>query len=234
MSKRTLIVIGNGMVGHHFLEQFVATPAAAGMDIHVFGEERLHAYDRVHLSEYFTGSTHADLAMSPLDWYARHGIHLHLNEAVTGIDRDTREVITPNGRYAYDQVVLATGSYPFVPPIQGKDQAHCLVYRTLDDLDAIRASAQEGKIGVVIGGGLLGLEAANALKSLGMEAHVVEFAPRLMPVQLDSEGGTLLRQKIEALNVRVHTEKATTEIVAGESARLRMNFADGSHLETDL
>jgi len=234
MSKKTLIVIGNGMVGHHFLEQLVETPAAADFDIKVFGEEKLLAYDRVHLSEYFGGSTHADLAMGTADWYAENHIDLRLGEQVTGIDRANQTITTPMGDYAYDELVLATGSYPFVPPIKGNEHPHCLVYRTLEDLDSIRASADGVKTGVVVGGGLLGLEAANALKSLGLDAHVVEFAPRLMPVQLDSDGGALLKRKIEELGVQVHTEKATTEIVEGEEARLRMNFSDDTHFETDL
>jgi len=234
MSKKTLIVIGNGMVGHHFLEQLVETPAAADFDIKVFGEEKLLAYDRVHLSEYFGGSTHADLAMGTADWYAENHIDLRLGEQVTGIDRANQTITTPMGDYAYDELVLATGSYPFVPPIKGNEHPHCLVYRTLEDLDSIRASADGVKTGVVVGGGLLGLEAANALKSLGLDAHVVEFAPRLMPVQLDADGGALLKHKIEELGVQVHTEKATTEIVEGEEARLRMNFSDDTHLETDL
>ena len=234
MSKKTLIVIGNGMVGHHFLEQFVASPGAAEYEILVFGEEKQLAYDRVHLSEYFTGSTHADLAMGTADWYTAQGIKLRLHEPVTALDRDRRIVTTPKGEYGYDELVLATGSFPFVPPIEGREHPHCFVYRTLDDLDAIRASAREGKSGVVVGGGLLGLEAANALTNLGLQAHVVEFAPRLMPVQLDTDGGALLRHKIEELGVQVHTEKATTAIVEGENARLRMNFSDDSHLETDL
>ncbi|WP_417530761.1 nitrite reductase large subunit NirB [Marinobacter lipolyticus] len=234
MSKQTLIVIGNGMVGHHFLEQLTSSAAAERFEIKVFGEEKLLAYDRVHLSEYFGGSTHADLAMGTADWYADNNIDLHLNEQVTAIDRDQKTVTTPAGTYDYDELVLATGSYPFVPPIKGNEHPHCLVYRTLEDLDSIRASANGVKTGVVVGGGLLGLEAANALKSLGLDAHVVEFAPRLMPVQLDADGGALLRHKIEELGVQVHTEKATTEIVEGEDSRLRMNFSDDSHLETDL
>ncbi len=234
MSNRTLIVIGNGMVGHHFLERFSASPAAEDFSIIVFGEEKQLAYDRVHLSEYFSGSTHSDLAMGTAEWYADNDIDLHLNEAVTGIDRINRTVTTPKGNYRYDELVLATGSYPFVPPIDGKDNDNCFVYRTLDDLDAIRACADGARTGVVVGGGLLGLEAANALKSLGLKAHVVEFAPRLMPVQLDTDGGALLRHKIEELGVDVHTEKATTGIVDGQDHRLRMNFGDDTHLETDL
>lgn len=234
MSKKNLIVIGNGMVGHHFLEQFAATGSAAHYGITVFGEEPLLAYDRVHLSDYFRDASHADLAMSTPDWYRDNGIDLRLNEAVIGIDRSRQQVVTADGRYDYDQLVLATGSYPFVPPIEGNDQPHCLVYRTLADLDDIRASASGAHTGVVVGGGLLGLEAANALKSLGLEAHVVEFAPRLMPVQLDADGGALLKEKIQALGVQVHTNTGTRAIVPGRERRLRMEFGDDHHLETDL
>src|SRR5690606_21161308 len=150
-----------------------------------------------------------------------------LGEAVIAIDRERKEVVTEQGRYAYDQLILATGSYPFVPPITGAEGNARLVYRTLDDLDAIRAAAGNARRGVVVGGGLLGLEAANALKSLGLEAHVVEFAPRLMPVQLDAEGGAALRARIEALGVGVHLSRATRKIVAGEDYAYRMAFEDG-------
>ncbi len=234
MSEKTLIIVGNGMVGHHFLEQFVASPAARHTRIVVFGEEKQLAYDRVHLSEYFTGSTHADLAMGTPEWYQSNDVELRLNEPVLSIDRAGKTVTTRKGTLGYDDLVLATGSYPFVPPIDGHDREHCLVYRTLDDLDAIRTSAENARTGVVVGGGLLGLEAANALRNLGLEAHVVEFAPRLMPVQLDPEGGALLRRKIETLGVAVHTDKATQRIVPSESSRLQMQFADDTHLDTDL
>ncbi len=115
--------------------------------------------------------------------------------------------------------MLATGSYPFVPPMPGRDRPNCFVYRTIEDLEAIRAAAADSKIGAVIGGGLLGLEAAKALKDLGLETHVVEFAPRLMAVQVDDGGGRVLRQKIAALGVGIHTGKNTTEIVDGEATR---------------
>ena len=105
---------------------------------------------------------------------------------------------------------MATGSYPFIPPVPGHDQPHCLAYRTIDDLAEIKASAKGKKVGVVVGGGLLGLECANALKNLGLEAHVVEFAPGLMGVQLDDGGSVMLRRKIEALGVKVHTSKAVS------------------------
>ncbi|QTP58332.1 nitrite reductase large subunit [Billgrantia antri] len=232
--KPQLIVIGNGMVGHHLVEQLVEQGATERYAITVFGEERHLAYDRVHLSEYFSGRDAASLALSTADYYAEHGIELRLHEAVTAIDREAGEVVTPKGRYAYDRLVLATGSFPFVPPIPGNDREGCLVYRTLEDLDAIRAAAETATTGVVVGGGLLGLEAANALRGLDLDTAVVEFAPRLMPMQVDSEGGELLREKIEALGVQVLTGRATQEIVDGEASRHRMVFQDEKVLETDL
>ena len=234
IKRETLIVIGNGMVGHHCVEQLIEQGALERYQVHVFGEERQRAYDRVHLSEYFGGRDAESLALGEPDLYARHGVHLHLGAQVLEIDRERKEVVTAAGRHAYDRLVLATGSYPFVPPIPGAEGNSRLVYRTLDDLDAIRAAAGNAKRGVVVGGGLLGLEAANALKSLGLEAHVVEFAPRLMPVQLDAEGGAALKARIEALGVCVHLSRATQEIVAGEEYAYRMNFNDGEFLETDL
>ncbi|WP_106477388.1 nitrite reductase large subunit NirB [Phytohalomonas tamaricis] len=235
-TKKQLIIIGNGMVGHHCIEQLIERGATEHYTIHIFGEERHRAYDRVHLSEYFSGRDAEALALGDHDLHRTHGIELHLGECVSKIDRDAGEIFTTDGRYHYDSLILATGSYPFVPPIPGAEegQPNRLVYRTLDDLDQIRDAAKNAKRGVVIGGGLLGLEAANALKSLGIEAHVVEFAPRLMPVQLDEQGGAALREQIEALGVGVHTGCATEEIVAGDEYRYRMNFKGGEHLETDL
>ncbi|MFD2641257.1 nitrite reductase large subunit NirB [Pseudomonas japonica] len=232
--REKLVIVGNGMVGHHCVEQLIERGALARFEVRVFGEERQRAYDRVHLSEYFSGSDAEALALGEAGLYGEHGIAVHLGEAVLELDRERREVVTTQGRYPYDRLILATGSYPFVPPIQGSEGAARLVYRTLDDLDAIRAAAANARRGVVVGGGLLGLEAANALKSLGLEAHVVEFAPRLMPVQLDGEGGAALRARIEALGVGVHLARATQAIVAGEDYRYRMNFDGGEFLETDL
>ena len=232
--KQQLVIVGNGMVGHHCLEQLVEQGALDTFEIHVFGAERQRAYDRVHLSEYFGGRDAESLALGQAELYAREGVQLHLDCPVLELDPQAREVVTAQGRFRYDQLVLATGSWPFVPPISGATGTAQLVYRTLDDLDAIRAAATTARRGVVVGGGLLGLEAANALKSLGLEAHVVEFAPRLMPVQLDAEGGAALRARIEALGVTVHLSRATSEIVNGEEYRWRMNFSDGEYLETDL
>ena len=224
-------MVGNGMVGHRFAELAAGVP---GVSVNVFGEEPRSAYDRVHLSEYFTGRSAADLALPALP-----SASVHVGEAVIDIDPRARSVRTSKGRRAsYDALVLATGSYPFVPPVEGREAPHCHVYRTIEDLDAIRASGEGAKVGVVVGGGLLGLEAANALKNLGLATHVVEFAPGLMNAQLDAGGGAMLRGTIESLGVAVHTGKNTLRIVAGdgrgESPRYRMEFADGGTLDTDV
>ncbi|WP_305040887.1 nitrite reductase large subunit NirB [Glaciecola sp. MH2013] len=233
LHKYDVLVIGNGMVGHHFVEQLREQHPKASIRV-LSGEPRL-AYDRVHLSEFFSGKTAEDLAMTTEAHYDSLGISYSTNAWVNDINREAKTVSCANGEsYAYNNLVLATGSYPFVPPIPGNDQEHCLVYRTIEDLHSIEASAKVSKTGVVVGGGLLGLEAANALKEAGLQTHVVEFAPQLMAVQLDESGGRVLRDKITELGVEVHTQKATTEIVAGESSRYRMNFADGSFLETDM
>ena len=234
MTKPVLVLVGHGMVGHHFLEQCVSRNLHQQYRIVVFGEERYPAYDRVHLSEYFAGRSAESLSLAAGDFFIEHGIELRLGEAVATIDREARLVRDAEGHEIHwDKLVLATGSYPFVPPIPGNDLAGCFVYRTLDDLDRIAAHAAAAKSGVVIGGGLLGLEAANALKQLGLETQVVEFAPNLMAVQLDNGGAAMLREKIVALGVGVHTSKATTAIVR-EADGLRLNFADGGALRTDM
>lgn len=231
---QTLIVIGNGMVGHHCVEQLIERGVLAQYNVHVFSEESLRAYDRVHLSEYFTGRDAESLALSSVELYQQPGVTLHLGVPVLEIDRERREVITADGCFPFDKLVLATGSYPFVPPIEGAEGNSRLVYRTLEDLDTIQAAAKGARRGVVVGGGLLGLEAANALKSLGLEAHVVEFAPRLMPVQLDDHGGLALKAQIQALGVSVHLSRATQSISVGDEYRYRMNFVGDEFLEADL
>lgn len=234
MEQTKIIVVGNGMVGHKFIDALLTQPEA-NIRISIFCAEPRLAYDRVQLTSYFSGSTEHDLALTDEQYYQKHDVHYRIGDKVTTIDRHTQQVTTQSGHVEhYDTLILATGSYPFVPQIPGNEQPHCHVYRTIEDLQAIEASSKISQSGVVIGGGLLGLEAANALKSLGLKTHVVEFAPRLMAAQLDQGGGELLQRKIEQLDVVVHLEKATTEIVAGETQRYRMKFADGSHVETDM
>ncbi|MBL4620955.1 MAG: nitrite reductase large subunit [Immundisolibacteraceae bacterium] len=233
--KQRLVVIGNGMVGHNLIEKLVENEAAQQYEITIFCEESRLAYDRVHLSEFFAGKSAEDLALTNGDLYRQNGITVRVGCAATEIDREQKIVVADNGdQTPYDMLVLATGSFPFVPPMPGHDRARCLVYRTIEDLEALTEAAAKSKVGAVVGGGLLGLGAAKAVKDLGLETHVIEFAPRLMAVQIDDGGSAILRSKIEALGVQVHTGKNTTEIVDGESAFHRMNFADGGHLETDL
>ena len=231
-ARSRLLVVGNGMVGHRFLESL---PTDAPFDITVLGEEPRPAYDRVRLSAMFSGMTATDLSLAESGFFAQNNMTLRLGEPAVSIDRSAHTVRTSHGHeLEYDTLVLATGSYPFVPPIVGRDRPHCHVYRTIEDLEAIRASSQRARVGAVVGGGLLGLEAAKALRDLGLETNVVEFAPRLMALQVDDGGGGVLRRKIEALGVRVHTGKNTKNIEAGNSARHCMNFSDGSSLEADV
>ncbi len=229
-----LLVIGNGMVGQRFLDT-VVRDTAGQFEITVVCEEPRLAYDRVHLSSYFSGKTAADLALVEERFFRDHDIDVILGDPAVSLDSGRHCVTTASGRaLLYDKMVLATGSYPFVPPIPGRDRPHCLVYRTIEDLDAIRAAAATSRVGVVIGGGLLGLEAGKALQDLGLETHIVEFAPRLMAVQLDDGGGRMLRGKIEQLGVRVHTDKTTAAIVAGGSHRHILQFTDASELPVDV
>ncbi|WP_059411506.1 nitrite reductase large subunit NirB [Cupriavidus basilensis] len=229
-----LIVIGHGMVGHKFLES-LAEAGSQDIEVTVLCEEPRPAYDRVHLSEFFAGKSAEDLSLVEAGFFERSNMLLRLNARATGIDRAARTVSISTGEtLPYDKLVIATGSYPFVPPLPGKDRKDCFVYRTIEDLEAMQECGARARTGVVIGGGLLGLECAKALRDMGLQTHVVEFAPRLMAVQVDDGGGEMLRRKIEDLGVTAHTRKNTVEIVDGEAGTHRMNFADGSHLETDM
>ncbi|MDQ6617596.1 MAG: nitrite reductase large subunit NirB [Actinomycetota bacterium] len=221
--RRKLVVAGNGMVGHRLLEVLVERGATAEWDIVTFCEEPRLAYDRVALSSLFAGCSADELQLGRPGFFDQVGLTVHVGDAVTAIDRDRAQVVSRHGTSVdYDTLVLATGSVPFVPPVPGRDAKGCFVYRTVDDLEAIRAytTASQCRVGAVVGGGLLGLEAANALRSLGLETHVVEFFPRLMPAQVDDGGAAALRARIEELGVVVHTGAATSEIVVGDGGRV--------------
>jgi nitrite reductase (NADH) large subunit len=234
-AKKNLVVIGNGMVGHKFLELMVSSNAAKHWNLITFCEEPRVAYDRVNLSGFFSGKTAGDLSLVAPGFYQENDIQIHIGDKAVSINREQKTVSSANGlEVPYDKIVLATGSYPFVPPIKGKDAQGTFVYRTIDDLEAMSDYAKNCKVGVVIGGGLLGLECANALQNMGLKTHVVEFAPRLMPVQVDDAGGAILSNKIEELGVSVHTSKSTTEIVNEDGKVTKMLFADGSELATDM
>ncbi|MFF3287131.1 nitrite reductase large subunit NirB [Streptomyces sp. NPDC003023] len=232
----TIVVVGHGMVGQRFLEALAERGVTERARIVVLCEEPRPAYDRVRLTSYFSGNTPDDLSMVEDGFMERHGIELHLDDPAEAIDTATRTVTSRAGlSIAYDTLVLATGSYPFVPPVPGKDAQGCFVYRTIEDLLAIEEYAKTARTGAVVGGGLLGLEAAGALKGLGLETHIVEFAPRLMPVQVDEGGGAALLRTIESMGLAVHTGVGTQAVTAGEDGAVNgMALSDGSVLATDI
>jgi len=233
MSKPTIIVVGNGMVGYKFCEKLAAK--SANYNIIVFGEEPRRAYDRVHLSEYFAGKSAEDLSLSTTSWYADNNITLHLDDPIQEINRTAKTVHSLKGlSLKYDYLVLATGSSAFVPDIPGIEKEGVFVYRTIEDLDLIKAYAANAKNGAVMGGGLLGLEAAKALIDLGIsETHVIEFAPRLMPRQIDSAGSAMLQSKLKQLGLNIHLNKSTAYI-AGEHKIDALKFNDDTSLTIDM
>ncbi|MBU3821664.1 nitrite reductase large subunit NirB [Flavobacteriaceae bacterium XHP0103] len=236
-----IIVVGNGMVGYKFCEKFVSKSNRDQFKITVFGEEPRPAYDRVHLSEFFDNKDAEALEMAPRSWYEEHGIELVTNERVTDIHRASKKITTTKDlHYKYDYLVLATGSSPFVPNIPGVEKKGVFVYRTIEDLESMLAYAdkiQKGKKeslkAAVLGGGLLGLEAAKAVKDMGFEPHVVEFASKLMPRQLDIRGSKVLKEKIESLGIHVHLSKATNKIL-GKDTITGMEFGEYDKLDVDM
>jgi nitrite reductase (NADH) large subunit len=234
-TRKKVVVIGNGMVGYKFCEKLTSKMQPGQFEIVVFGEEPRHAYDRVHLSEYFAGKTADNLSMSTLDWYAENNITLYLSDPVQQIDRSNKTVHSFQGiTESYDYLILATGSAPFVPPIPGVEKDGVFVYRTIEDLEMMKSHAPKARKGAVIGGGLLGLEAAKAMLDLGIsETHVIEFAPRLMPRQIDDLGSAMLQSKLQELGLQIHLNKNTSEIL-GEDTIKAMSFVDGSYLDVDM
>ncbi|WP_438874203.1 nitrite reductase large subunit NirB [Streptomyces calidiresistens] len=224
------------MVGQRFLEELVERGVTARRRVVVFCEEPRPAYDRVQLTSWFTGATAEDLNLLPEGFAERHGIELLIGDPVVSVDREARTVTSAAGVVReWGTLVLATGSYPFVPPVPGKDATGCFVYRTIEDLLAIEAYAKDSRTGVVVGGGLLGLEAAGALRGLGLEAHIVEFNDRLMAIQVDSGGGAALRRTVEGMGLTVHTGVAGKEITTdGEGRVTGLALSDGSTVDTDL
>ncbi|MET9267520.1 nitrite reductase large subunit NirB [Amycolatopsis sp. NPDC004079] len=234
----TVVVAGHGMVAHRFVEALRAADPAGEWRVVVFGEESRPAYDRVALTSYVDSWDPAALALPGSDYAGDDAVELRLGEVVVSVDREAKTVTTDSGHVqSYDQLVLATGSRPFVPPVPGRDLSGVFVYRTIEDLDAIRAAAERQGRGrraaMVIGGGLLGLEAAKALRDLGLSPHVVEMAPRLMPLQVDDGGGGLLRLLIANLDVTVHTGTSTNAIEA-DGSRLLAKLGNGTELDVDL
>jgi nitrite reductase (NADH) large subunit len=237
---QTIIIVGNGMVGYKFCEKLVAREESQHFKLIVFGEEPRAAYDRVHLSEFFENQDAKALELAPLNWYADNDIDLVVKERVTDIHRKTKTITTASDKtYSYDYLVLATGSSPFVPPIQGVEKEGVFVYRTIEDLEAMLAYAEKVKKAkpdgraAILGGGLLGLEAGKAVMDMGLEPHVVEFAPKLMPRQLDTRSSNVLQLTLEAMGINVHSGKATNRIL-GNGAITGMDFGEDDSLAVDM
>ncbi len=233
---RTLVVVGHGMVGHRLVQALRERDATDQWRIVVFAEENRPAYDRVALSSYVDGWDAGALSLVPHDDPL---VELVLGSPVVHIDRDNRVVRSVGGReQSYDALVLATGSVPFVPPVPGRDLPGCHVYRTIEDLDAIRETVRNARgsgrrAGMVLGGGLLGLEAANALRGMGISPHVVELGPRLMPLQVDEGGSGLLRRLVEKLDLTVHTGTSAS-VVERDGSRLIAKLSNGTELDLDV
>lgn len=232
--RPTVLVLGNGMVGHRFCDE-LSTAGGGRYRLVVLGEEPRPAYDRVHLTRYLEGGGAEELSLGSPEWYRQRSIELHTSTRAIGLAPDERIVTTSSGqRFAYDVAVLATGSQPFVPPLPGVDLDGVFVYRTIEDLDAIRGYASKARRAVVLGGGLLGLEAAKAVLDLGLEVHVVEVSDRLMPRQLDGAASRLLEQRIAELGVKVHLGAKPLELLGEGSAVRALALEGGACLPADL
>ncbi len=232
--RKTVVVIGNGMVGHRFCERLVEYDLEQSFEVVTFCEESSPAYDRVNLTKFFERRDAGQLQLAQEDWYAECGITMYVGDRAISVDRQRRLVTSQQGREVrYDAIVLATGSAPFVPCVPGVDKKGVFVYRTIEDLERILAWAGTATRAAVIGGGLLGLEAAKAVRDLNLETHVVELAPRLMPRQVDDAGARMLRDKIEALGVRVHLGASTRELL-GNGKVEGVELTDGHMVPVDM
>lgn len=233
--RKQLVVVGHGMVGHRFVESAISRGLTETYDITVLGEEPRPAYDRVALTSFFEAGADA-LSFLPSGRYDDPRVTLRLGTEVVAISPRHRIVTLATGEdLHYDELVLATGAAPFVPPVPGADLDNVFVYRTIEDLEAIRDASKKARVGAVIGGGLLGLEAANALHQLGVETHVVELAPRLMAVQIDDMGGKTLNRHINKLGLTVHTGAMTQSILGDKKGRVdKLALKDRNPLDVDI
>ncbi len=229
-----VIVIGNGMVSYKFCEKLRKVASTKDIQVTVFGEEPYVAYDRVHLSEYFGTRSMDNLMLASREWYSEQGIELRTGELVTKIDRNEKTITTHLGNNErYDKLVIATGSSALVPAIEGVNKKGVFVYRTIEDLENIITYGKNVNSAAVLGGGLLGLEAGKALVDMGLETHIIEFAPRLMPRQLDDQGAENLKRKLTDLGLHIHLAKNTRRIL-GNGKLEGFEFSDGDQLNADM
>ncbi|MBV8705235.1 MAG: NAD(P)/FAD-dependent oxidoreductase [Acetobacteraceae bacterium] len=241
MAKQKLVVIGNGMAGARAVEEVLLRGGDELFDIVMFGDEPCGNYNRILLSNVLSGSQDpGEIFINPLSWYDENGVTLHAGARVTNIDRAARLVLAANGVLeGYDKLLIATGSRAFIPPMEGVYAANgalrpgVFAFRTVKDCHGIVAAAKQAKRVAVIGGGLLGLEAARGLLNHGCEVHVVHLAKHLMEAQLDAEGGAILRAQMETMGVFVHLSKLTTAVL-GEERVTGLAFKDGTTLDCDM
>jgi nitrite reductase (NADH) large subunit len=241
-APRRLVVVGGGMVAHRLVEALRDRDVDGQWRVDLFCEEPLAPYDRVALSSFFAGNGHPELALGERSLWDDPLVTLHVGVPVEAIDVEARTVTAGPTTTPYDALVLATGSSAFVPPVAGADLPGAFVYRTLEDVARLQdwvhrteVDAARPLTGVVVGGGLLGLEAAGALHGLGVRTTVVEFAERLMPLQVDEGGGESLRRIVEGLGVEVRTATATAKLHAGDTGAVAaMEFGDGGTVDADV
>ncbi len=240
-NKQKLAVIGNGMAGARTIEEIMKRGGSDQFDITVWSEENYGNYNRILLSNVLNGSQNArEIFLNPIDWYRYNNITLHHGAAATHIDREAKRVLDANGKSeTYDKLIIATGSRPFVPPMEGltledgTPKPGVFVFRTIDDCQKIAGYANKSRRAVVIGGGLLGLEAARGLINYGCEVHVIHLSPRLMDAQLDELAGAMLLESVQKMGLQVHLEKSTAAIL-GDDMVTGLQFKDGSSLECDM
>ncbi|HEX8464996.1 MAG TPA: FAD-dependent oxidoreductase [Abditibacterium sp.] len=239
--KKKLIVIGNGMAGARLVSEVLARDGGDRFDITLFGDEPGGSYNRIMLSDVLNGSkSAASIVLHPLEWYLENNLTLHAGERVTHVDVENRLVKGSKGTTeAFDCLVFATGSRAHVPPMDGvltsdgERKAGVFVMRTLDDCERIAGYASKANRAAVIGGGLLGLEAARGLMQHGAEVHLVHRSGCLMGAQLDQDAGDMLRSAVEDMGIAVHLDKDTAEIL-GDEAATGLRFKDGSELVCDM
>ncbi|MAT14130.1 MAG: hypothetical protein CMJ46_02550 [Planctomyces sp.] len=233
--RARIIVVGDGRVGLRFCQKMVELDLHHEYELIVFSEERLPAYDRHALAAYGQHRNDEQLLLAPTSWYAEHGITLHLSDRILKIDRGERQILSSRGEaLTYDRLVLATGSYSYVPSIVGNEQQGIHLFRSIKDMERIIADREHCRSVAVIGGGLFGLEAAKAVFDLGLKTHIIESAPWLMQHQLDETGAACLREFIEAQGVEVHLNKTTTDIRGNGTRVTGLGFQDETGVDVDM
>ena len=235
IKKQKLIVVGNGMVSAHFCSEYVKYELDWKYELTVFGEEAKPAYDRVRLTSYAEHRDLKKIELKSLPWYKDNGITLHTGEKVISINIEDKKLETSKGnKFNYDKLILATGSSPYVPPIPGNDLEGVFTYRTYQDVDRITQYCSSSRVAIVAGGGLLGLEAADFLKRMGLEVHIVELADYLLPRQLDLKGAEVFKAGIEKKGFKVHNGASISKIIKNSNGSLKVLLNNGKEIEADV